>query len=47
MHKVMLKDLQPLCKELQPETVEEIHKNICGIYSWQLKVNTHYAHILF
>lgn len=26
MHRVMLKDLQPLCKELQPETLEEAHK---------------------
>lgn len=46
MRKIVLKDLQSLCKELEPETLEKAHKNIHGISSWQLKVNTHYADIL-
>lgn len=45
--KIVLKDLQSLCKELMPETLEKAQKNIHGIYSWQLKVNMHYADILF
>lgn len=47
MHKIVLEDPQPLCKELEPELLEKAHKNIHGIYSWQLKVNTYYADILF
>lgn len=47
MRKIVLGDLQSLCKELEPETLEKAHKNIHGTYSWQLKVNVHYADILF
>lgn len=47
MCKIVLKDLQSLCKELEPEALEKAHKNIHGIHSWQLKVNMRYADILF
>lgn len=47
MCKPVLRDLKPLCEEVKPETLEKTYKNIHGMYSWQFKVNMHYADILF